>query len=275
MVLAWTAVSAFPGSSSSQAPDLVIGDEDSEVGDGIYNSTGEDQTFAKSVQGNETAYYDIALQNDGDTAQKFVVTLPLPAGAGWNVRLVDADGGNVDITDDARDIAGAISPEMQPGEEYLLYVAVTPELSVADDAVQESLLVATTEDGSEQDAVKMETTRLPKSGDTDPTDPPDPTKVLPAPVLSPAGGNYTGMVKVNITPGAQSPSATIIYYSLDGSEPGPGNPASRPSAGTILLVQNATIKAKAYAIGFNPSPATSETYTITHEPGSGAPGVNI
>ena|GEM_PF-1142958 len=268
VVVAWVAVSGFPP-VAPQAPDLIIGNgmQPTEwVGNNIYNATGENQERSQQEQARQKAIYSVALQNDGSSATAFRVSTPGAPEAGWTVRFLDADDAFDDITSRIRSENGWQTPSIAAGAVRYIRVEVTPGYDVADNAVLETLLLAKTEDGEQVDAVKMLTTRLPG--------PPEPD-TLPAPVITPAGGTYTGMVKVTITAGEGSPATTVLYYTLDGSEPGPNNPASRMVPGVIALAQDATVTAKAFAYGFDPSPPASESYTITRDPGVNAPGVAI
>ncbi|HET6455822.1 MAG TPA: chitobiase/beta-hexosaminidase C-terminal domain-containing protein, partial [Armatimonadota bacterium] len=59
---------------------------------------------------------------------------------------------------------------------------------------------------------------------------------------------------------ASEPSSTI-YYTLDGSEPGPGSP-SVPTGGRILVDHPATLKAIAYKDGLLPSYVKTAQYSF-------------
>ena len=77
------------------------------------------------------------------------------------------------------------------------------------------------------------------------------------PRVSTPGGVYSEAVTVTLANGA---SDSIICYTLDGSEPTVRSPVySRP----ILMAQPATLNAKAFRKGFQPSSTISETYFIT------------
>lgn len=81
------------------------------------------------------------------------------------------------------------------------------------------------------------------------------------PTFSPAGGNYIAAQSVTLA--STTPSASI-YYTTDGSDPnnsGNGTLYTTP----ISVSTTTTIKAKAYADGFDPSAVASATYTFPTE----------
>ena len=82
------------------------------------------------------------------------------------------------------------------------------------------------------------------------------TPMVATPIFTPVGGNYYSPQSVSIsttTPGA------AIYYTTDGSDPAN---TSTKYTNPIVVSTNQTIKAKAYAIGFDPSSIGSATYTF-------------
>ncbi len=81
-----------------------------------------------------------------------------------------------------------------------------------------------------------------------------------APAITPFGGTYVASVQVSMTTFTEDAE---VRYTLDGSEPGIG---STLYSGPVDLTQSATLKARAFKDGLEPSTATSAVFTI--EPGS-------
>src|SRR6185503_20267994 len=79
------------------------------------------------------------------------------------------------------------------------------------------------------------------------------------PVLSPAGGTFTGPVTVTLTD--STPGATI-HYTTDGSTP---TGSSTVYTGPITVNQTTTIRAMATASGMTNSAVASATYTIQQQ----------
>jgi alpha-tubulin suppressor-like RCC1 family protein len=79
------------------------------------------------------------------------------------------------------------------------------------------------------------------------------------PLLSPAGGSYTGVTTVTLT---SATPGTTIHYTRDGSDPSPADP-SVPSGGTITVSASQTVKARATAQGKSDSNVAAETFTLT------------
>jgi len=77
------------------------------------------------------------------------------------------------------------------------------------------------------------------------------------PVISPAAGSYTGLVRVTIS---DTQAGAAIFYTADGSDP---TPASALYLQPLLITASATVKAKAFATGYSPSATASSAYTIT------------
>ncbi len=86
------------------------------------------------------------------------------------------------------------------------------------------------------------------------------------PVISPAGGSYTGDVSVTIT--CASPDAEI-YYTTDGSTP---NRSSTRYIGAFTVTVPATVKAVAIKDGLDDSAVASAAYTKKSSGGSGSGG---
>jgi parallel beta-helix repeat protein len=81
--------------------------------------------------------------------------------------------------------------------------------------------------------------------------------VVTAPKITPSGGNFTGSASVTMsTPTANS----SIYYTTDGSTP---SQSSTPYTGPMTVTANATIKARAFRSGYNPSTVTSAPFLIS------------
>jgi hypothetical protein len=86
-----------------------------------------------------------------------------------------------------------------------------------------------------------------------------------APTFSPAAGAYTGTQTVSIT---TSTSGASIRYTTDGSTP--SETAGVLYAGPVSISSTTTLKAIAYAAGYNDSTVSSGTYTI----GTGSGGLS-
>ena len=93
-----------------------------------------------------------------------------------------------------------------------------------------------------------------------------PKFTVKTPVISPAGGSYTGNVSVTIT--CASPDAEI-YYTTDGSAPERG---STRYTGAFTVTAPATVKAIAVKEGLTDSAEASVTYTKKSDSGSGSGG---
>jgi hypothetical protein len=78
-----------------------------------------------------------------------------------------------------------------------------------------------------------------------------------APAISPNGGTFEQMVSVSLTSATQD---AMIYYTTDGSDP---DDTSTLWDGTpIEITADTTLRAIAYADGFDPSPIAEATFTI-------------
>ncbi|MBP8966628.1 MAG: chitobiase/beta-hexosaminidase C-terminal domain-containing protein [Paludibacteraceae bacterium] len=84
--------------------------------------------------------------------------------------------------------------------------------------------------------------------------------VAATPTFSPAAGTYTSAQSVTIS--CTTPGATI-YYTTDGSTP---DNTKTQYTGAISVTATTTIKARAYASGYDPSAIASATYTINVAP---------
>jgi len=88
-----------------------------------------------------------------------------------------------------------------------------------------------------------------------------------APVISPAGGSYTGSQTVTIT-GPDSPA--VIKYTLDGSEP---TIYSSTYTGTFTLTGSALVQATVFLSGQISSPIASEQFYVNDSGSTGLPTV--
>jgi hypothetical protein len=77
------------------------------------------------------------------------------------------------------------------------------------------------------------------------------------PVISPNGGNYSGSVSVAMQ---TATSGASIYYTTNGSTP---TQSSTLYSGPMTLTSSATVKAKAFKSGSNPSADASVSFTVT------------
>ena len=89
-----------------------------------------------------------------------------------------------------------------------------------------------------------------------------PMPTVARPTISPFGGSSTGPVQVTLgcdTVGAQ------IHYSLNGNDPTTSDTAY---TGPFTLTSSATVKARAFLTGYNPSPVTAASFTVATMPGT-------
>ncbi len=84
--------------------------------------------------------------------------------------------------------------------------------------------------------------------------------VVATPTFSPAAGTYTSAQSVTISCTTEGAS---IYYTTDGSDP---DNTKTLYTGAISVTSTTTIKAIAYATGYDPSAVASATYTINAAP---------
>ncbi|MEM0897586.1 MAG: PQQ-dependent sugar dehydrogenase [Verrucomicrobiota bacterium] len=77
------------------------------------------------------------------------------------------------------------------------------------------------------------------------------------PAISPNGGTYADSVSVSLS--TTSPGATI-RYTTDGSDPDVASPLYSPPS--LTLTNSATLKARAYASGFDPSTIAEAVFTV-------------
>jgi uncharacterized repeat protein (TIGR03806 family) len=82
------------------------------------------------------------------------------------------------------------------------------------------------------------------------------TPALAPPTLAPAGGNFTGFVRVSAQPPATN---ATMYYTLDGSLP---TTNSTPYTGPILLTNSVTLNINAWAPGFTDSVIAAGQFAV-------------
>jgi hypothetical protein len=87
-----------------------------------------------------------------------------------------------------------------------------------------------------------------------------PSNEVAAPDFFPASGRFTEPQMVTV--GTATPGATV-HYTLDGTTPTESSPVA---AGGIVVANSATVKAVAFAAGFQPSRASDATYVIENGP---------
>lgn len=142
-------------------PDLQLkqADEYYYTGGGIYNTTGANQTKQLSVAVGQTCVYQVALENDGNTSDTYVLKA-LVAPAGWMVRYFDDRTYNTEITAQVT-ASGWLTPELAVGDEIPVRIEVTPEAGLAGSVRCERLLTAISVKAATVDAVKVINTLLP------------------------------------------------------------------------------------------------------------------
>lgn len=86
------------------------------------------------------------------------------------------------------------------------------------------------------------------------------TPTVATPTLSPAGGTYTGSVKVSMT---TSTAGAAIRYTLDGKDP---TASSALYSQPITVGKSLTVKARGFLDGYNPSGVRSAQYVIQPAP---------
>ena len=120
---------AITGVTTITKPDLMLRTsmETTYLGDNIYNATGVGQTKTQSVAVSKTAVYYCRVQNDGNTADSFVITGPTGSG-GWAVGYVYNATGAV--------ITGAVTGTgwntgvIAPGQYVVVLLRVVPTVAM-------------------------------------------------------------------------------------------------------------------------------------------------
>ncbi|MBE0433921.1 S8 family peptidase [candidate division WOR-3 bacterium] len=126
------------------------------VGDGIYNTTGQNQTKNQDVYRNEKAIYHVKVENDGETYD--VDWINGPAGdSHWTIEYFDALAGGNNITNNV--VNGTYFVILNnPGAAADLRVEVTPSSSCPWNAQKDVMVIATAGyNAHKQDAVKAAT----------------------------------------------------------------------------------------------------------------------
>jgi uncharacterized membrane protein len=139
-------------------PDLLIRnlDETTFTGNDLYNLNGEGQTKAQTVSSGKVAKYPLAVQNDGNVAERFTVTAATDPRdtSGWEIRYYD---GVKDITPQVTG-AGWQTPSLVPGAIKYLQVQVKP-VNASSGSKMDVLVTATSAGNpTKQDAVRASTT---------------------------------------------------------------------------------------------------------------------
>jgi hypothetical protein len=78
---------------------------------------------------------------------------------------------------------------------------------------------------------------------------------LVSPLITPAGGNFTGTLRVALEAAVTGAS---IHYTLDGSDPTESSPMFKDS---LVLNKSATLKARTFRARFQPSDASAAVFT--------------
>lgn len=79
---------------------------------------------------------------------------------------------------------------------------------------------------------------------------------LPAPLITPAGGNFQGTVKASLDAAV---TGALVRYTLDGSDPTESSPLFQDS---LVLSHTATLKARTFRARFQASDAAAATFTL-------------
>ncbi|MDB5103654.1 MAG: hypothetical protein JWP91_1343 [Fibrobacteres bacterium] len=91
---------------------------------------------------------------------------------------------------------------------------------------------------------------------------------LVSPLITPTGGKFDSMVKVALEAAI---TGSAIYYTLDGSNPGPMSPVYKDG---LILMASTTLKAITIRKGFVTSDVATATFTLsgtpTHQPSEGS-----
>ena len=149
-----------PDDTSTYQPDLLIyatGDT-AYIGGGIYNTTGAGQTRGLVVKPNVTAIYYFHVQNRGNASDIFTVTAPA-GGNGWKLVYKDMTTTLNDITTAITSAAGWSSGPLAPSAYKFCRVEVTPDTTVAINAVNTVTISAvSTSDLTKIDAIQAITT---------------------------------------------------------------------------------------------------------------------
>ena len=120
--------------------------------DNVYQATPSgEQIEVKSVNPDETAIYNVKVQNDGNTTRSFVVKATETTGTGWTLSYLK---GTEDVTSDIRGASGYSTPPIAPGQNIVLQVNMTATASVTGGSTKTATLAVT---GGGTDAVSAGT----------------------------------------------------------------------------------------------------------------------
>jgi len=142
-------------------PDLLI--KKAEEGDGqyainnVYQSTpAGDQVESTAVNPNQSATYQVRVQNDGDIARTYVVKASETTSSGWTITY---RVGDTDISGDLLSANGYTTPSIAAGESLVITIVMTPDRTVVGGSVVTTTLNAylSGSDTTVRDAVRAET----------------------------------------------------------------------------------------------------------------------
>ncbi|OHE66774.1 MAG: hypothetical protein A2001_13300 [Treponema sp. GWC1_61_84] len=94
------------------------------------------------------------------------------------------------------------------------------------------------------------------------------TPTAATPVISPAGGNFADSVAVSLS---CATSGATIRYTTNGTDPTAG---STLYSGGFTLTSSATVRARAFASGYNDSAVASAAFTVTVTPTAATPVIS-
>jgi murein DD-endopeptidase MepM/ murein hydrolase activator NlpD len=147
-------------------PDLLAGKTDTGpfVGGNVYEATPVTQVVALNRQVNKAAKYYLRLQNDGNVADRLVLTGP-GGGSAWTVKYLQGWENPKDITSSV--LAGGWRTwNLAPGETAKVIVIVTPRSAAAVGARKNVTVTLTSAaSASRKDAVKLLTKRVEGTAD--------------------------------------------------------------------------------------------------------------
>jgi hypothetical protein len=150
----------FEMASTGYQPDGLISntDESNYIGDGVYNSTGLNQTKSQQINYGDSATFKIKLENDSDEKQQ--LRLEGQSGTnGWTFIYIDDN--NVDITTDVQN-GTFLTDSLETAESTNITLKMVPDGTVADNTVFTDTLTlsAVHPFNSETDVVVASTTLL-------------------------------------------------------------------------------------------------------------------